>query len=100
MATVHPTPFLISQYRTPQQYLDPAKMMQEKTNMKIKKRQTQGKFKPSKSKKQFFIDQLIVSLVKNPSPDKYKTTLNLLQKNEKGNKINNVLKPKARKNTY
>jgi hypothetical protein len=51
--------------------------------MKYKKRSHQGKFKPSKRNKVFYLDEVIKPITANPSPNKYKTTLNLLESTKK-----------------
>lgn len=51
-------------------------MIEEKKNKKYKK--SQGKFKPSKRQKLFFIDELIKPIKSNPAPSNYKIELDLL----------------------
>lgn len=47
---IQPSPFIMREYHTPQQYLDPGKMIELKKNRKDKKG-SQKKFKPSKRQK-------------------------------------------------
>ena len=67
--------------------------------MNYKKRSHQGKFKPSKRQKVFYLDEVIKPHSANPSPNKYKTSLNLLESTKK-NQLKNKVDQNVLKNTY